>query len=208
MNVPLNDGIEDTQYERTFKDIVGRCVETYRPTAIVLQCGADSLGGDRLGVFNLNIKAHGACVEFTKSLGLPLLILGGGGYTPRNVSRLWAYETAVAIGAKDVSPNLPAHTPFLNHFAPDRSLFPPLSEFKRYENKNTNKYLAGLVEGITESLRYLKGAPSVQMRYIPPGLDRIRDDVEREIKEEKADLDQNRRAREAGLGVHGELYRD
>ena len=31
-------------------------MEQYRPTAIVLQCGADSLGCDRLGVFNLSIE--------------------------------------------------------------------------------------------------------------------------------------------------------
>lgn len=30
-------------------------VETYIPGAIVLQCGADSLAGDRLGCFNLSI---------------------------------------------------------------------------------------------------------------------------------------------------------
>jgi histone deacetylase HOS2 len=183
-------------------------VETYRPTAIVLQCGADSLGGDRLGVFNLNIKAHGACVEFTKRFNLPLLILGGGGYTPRNVSRLWAYETAVAIGADDLNPNLPAHTPFLNHFAPDRSLFPPLSEFKRYDNKNSTAYLASLVEGVSESLRYVKGAPSVQMKYIPPGLDKVREEVDQQIREERMEQEHERRRREAGLGIPGELYRD
>ena len=28
----------------------------YRPSVIVLQCGADSLAGDRLGCFNLSLK--------------------------------------------------------------------------------------------------------------------------------------------------------
>merc|ERR1712205_132263 len=59
----------------------------------VLQCGCDSLGGDRLGCFNLSIKGHGDCVNFIKSYKLPLLILGGGGYTIRNVARCWTYET-------------------------------------------------------------------------------------------------------------------
>lgn len=31
-------------------------MEMYQPSAIVLQCGADSLSGDRLGCFNLTIK--------------------------------------------------------------------------------------------------------------------------------------------------------
>ena len=31
-------------------------MDVYRPSAIVLQCGADSLAGDRLGCFNLSLK--------------------------------------------------------------------------------------------------------------------------------------------------------
>ena len=31
-------------------------MQFYRPSAIVLQCGADSLAYDRLGCFNLSIK--------------------------------------------------------------------------------------------------------------------------------------------------------
>ena len=32
-----------------------------------------------------------------KSFNLPLLMLGGGGYTIRNVARCWTYETATAL---------------------------------------------------------------------------------------------------------------
>jgi hypothetical protein len=56
-------------------------------SAVVLQCGADSLTGDRLGCFNLTLEGHGSCVEYVKSFGLPTLVLGGGGYTVRNVAR-------------------------------------------------------------------------------------------------------------------------
>ena len=63
-----------------------------------MQCGADSLAYDRLGVFNLSSKGHAMCVEFVKSFGLPLMLLGGGGYTMKNVSRCWTLETAVALG--------------------------------------------------------------------------------------------------------------
>ena len=60
---------------------------------MVLQCGADSLAGDRLGCFNLTLLGHAACVEYVRSFNLPLLVLGGGGYTVRNVARCWTYET-------------------------------------------------------------------------------------------------------------------
>ena len=32
-----------------------------------------------------------------KSFNLPILLLGGGGYTIRNVARAWTYETAIAL---------------------------------------------------------------------------------------------------------------
>lgn len=69
-------------------------MEVYQPGAVVLQCGADSLSGDRLGCFNLSVKGHGECVRFLKSYNVPLLLLGGGGYTIRNVARCWCYEVS------------------------------------------------------------------------------------------------------------------
>lgn len=62
-------------------------MEMYRPLAVVLQCGADSLTGDRLGCFNLTLKGHAEAVKHVKSFGVPMLVLGGGGYTIRNVAR-------------------------------------------------------------------------------------------------------------------------
>lgn len=94
-------------------------MEWYRPNAIVLQCGADSLAGDRLGCFNLTLKGrlftfafdapgHAMCVEFMKSYNLPMLVLGGGGYTIRNVARCWSYETSLLLDSpiSDSMPNI------------------------------------------------------------------------------------------------------
>lgn len=155
--------------------VVSKVMEVYKPNAVVLQCGADSLAGDRLGCFNLSLKGsvsvgiltkiptytvivtldfpqisklllvgqskmihnnilvsavnwlytksvncylwinlisasrftyliyhdfsigHAQCVNFVKKFNLPLLVLGGGGYTIRNVARCWTFETAVAL---------------------------------------------------------------------------------------------------------------
>ena len=41
---------------------------------------------------------HAECVKFVKGFGVPVLVLGGGGYTIRNVARCWTYETAVLLG--------------------------------------------------------------------------------------------------------------
>lgn len=43
------------------------------------------------------MTGHAKCVEVVKTFNLPLLMLGGGGYTIRNVARCWTYETAVAL---------------------------------------------------------------------------------------------------------------
>ncbi|KAI9672375.1 MAG: histone deacetylase [Caeruleum heppii] len=208
LNVPLNDGIEDDDYIWLFEQIVEPCLATFRPSVIVLQCGADSLGGDRLGCFNLNIRAHGACVDFVKRQNIPFLVLGGGGYTPRNVARLWAYETSICVGAAStISPTIPAHTPFLRAFAPDFSLFPPLSNTARqYENKNPRQYLWSLVEGVHEQLRYLRGAPSVMMQHVPRDLQGLRDEVEREMRENRDGGDEAwRREMERDRGRMGEM---
>lgn len=93
-------------------------MESYDPSAVVLQCGTDSLSGDKLGCLNLSMRGfltfcfafyytdftnptgHANCVKFVKSFNRPLLLLGGGGYTMRNVSRAWAYETGLAAGVE------------------------------------------------------------------------------------------------------------
>lgn len=62
-----------------------RILARFRPSAVVLQCGADSLAGDRLGQYNLSMDGHADCVRYFKDKDLPLMVLGGGGYTIRRV---------------------------------------------------------------------------------------------------------------------------
>lgn len=106
VNFPLRDGIDDRSYKGIFEPVIKSVMEYYRPEAIVLQCGGDSLSGDRLGCFNLSMQGHANCVNFVKSFNLPVLVLGGGGYTMRNVSRTWAYETGLLVG-QHMGPDLP-----------------------------------------------------------------------------------------------------
>lgn len=37
-------------------------------------------------------------MEFLAGFGVPMLVLGGGGYTMRNVARCWCYETGRLLG--------------------------------------------------------------------------------------------------------------
>mmetsp|Transcript_7974 Transcript_7974/g.24033 ORF Transcript_7974/g.24033 Transcript_7974/m.24033 type:complete len:405 (-) Transcript_7974:430-1644(-) len=163
VNFPLLDGMDDVSYENIFKPVVGKIVEAYRPEAVVLQCGADSLAWDKLGAFNLTIGGHGKCVEYVRDLGLPLLVLGGGGYNIRNVARCWVYETSVLL-KRPVPDDLP-YNDYWEYFAPYYRLhFHPL---EGRENLNTQTYIEGIKVRVMENLRNLPAAPSVQMQDVP-----------------------------------------
>jgi len=51
--------MDDESYESIFVPIISKVMETFQPSAVVLQCGADSLTGDRLGCFNLTVRGEG-----------------------------------------------------------------------------------------------------------------------------------------------------
>ena len=163
VNVPLRDGITDDAYLSIFKPLIHRLINWFRPTSILLQCGADSLVGDRLGYFNLSTYGHGACVAYVKSFGIPLLVCGGGGYTKTSVSRCWAYETSILV-EQDVSNDLPL-TDYFNFYRPTYKLhlIP-----QKMRNMNSPEYLGNLYMNIVENLRHLPSSPSVQMQELPP----------------------------------------
>ena len=73
----------------------------------------------------------------------------------------------------------------MEHFKGEKTLFPKLEDNKKYDNKNSSVYLQSVVMGIHEQLRYLKSAPSVQMRHIPGDLAGLRDKLEKESWHER-----------------------
>lgn len=180
VNFPLRDGIDDKSYKSIFEPVIAKVMECYRPEAVVLQCGGDSLSGDRLGCFNLSMKGHANCVNFVKSFNLPTMILGGGGYTMRNVSRTWAYETGRLVG-QDLGPELP-YTDYyevsitsyswsflltvLQYYSPDFELDVRPSNM---DNANSPEYLEKIKQQVFENLRMTTIAPSVQATDIPRG---------------------------------------
>lgn len=51
--------MDDGSYLYVFKKVTNIVMSSYRPDVIVLQSGADSLSKDRIGNFELTIKAYG-----------------------------------------------------------------------------------------------------------------------------------------------------
>ena len=72
-------------------EVMKPVISSYRPNVVVMQLGADSLANDKLGNFNLSVKGHGECLKHMMRYNIPMIMLGGGGYTVANVSRCWAY---------------------------------------------------------------------------------------------------------------------
>jgi len=163
INVPLKEGMDDLSYEMVFCPVIEHVMNYYRPEAVVLQCGADSLANDRLGCFNLSLKGHGKCLEFVKKYNLPMMVLGGGGYTVRNVARCWAYETGLCLDM-DLPNQLP-NNEYLEYFGPDFNLHPEV--IVKHENANSRELLDSLVENMHRLLKMVDQAPSVQMQDVP-----------------------------------------
>ncbi|KAF2124444.1 hypothetical protein P153DRAFT_326636 [Dothidotthia symphoricarpi CBS 119687] len=206
VNFPLRDGITDETYRNIFEPVIEAVMTYYGPEAIVLQCGGDSLSGDRLGCFNLSMDGHANCVRYVKSFGVPVIVLGGGGYTMRNVARTWAFETGTLVGT-NMSKQLPFND-YYEYFAPDYELDVRPSNM---ENANSHDYLHKIKSTVIENIRRT-GRPSVEaFTNIPPSLRR---DMESDAEDEEDDFDADQhpdarmtqRQRDQQIEHDGELY--
>jgi len=128
INFPLEAGMDDESFLTIFRPIIDQVAQSFSPKVVVMCCGADSIAGDRLGCWNLSIKGHAECIKYVQAKGLPLLVLGGGGYSLRNVARCWTYETAVVLG-QDLKDALPFHR-YYDYYGPEYRLHTPVSNMQ------------------------------------------------------------------------------
>lgn len=142
-----------------------RILDRFQPSVVVLQCGADSLSGDRLGQYNLSMDGHADCVRFFRKTGLPLMLLGGGGYTIKNVARVWTYETACALNMdQDLDRNLP-YNHYFEWFGPEYRLLVPVANL---EDANLGEgHLDHLKRTVLSHAEEIPIAPSVPMQDVP-----------------------------------------
>ncbi|OWB67718.1 hypothetical protein B5S30_g3081 [[Candida] boidinii] len=201
VNVPLRDGIDDATYKSIFEPIIQRIMDWYQPTAVVLQCGGDSLSGDRLGCFNLSMRGHANCVNFVKSFNIPMMVVGGGGYTMRNVARTWSYETGL-LNEVLLDPELPFND-YYEYYGPDYKLDVRPSNM---HNANSPEYLSRILSQIFSNLENTKHAPSVQMHDVPRDLTDFDDDPEEDTKEAMDTKGGSEKARDERIIPDNEYY--
>ncbi|MCI4318777.1 MAG: acetoin utilization protein AcuC [Thermoplasmata archaeon] len=95
VNVPLPPGAGDEAFLPIFHRVVPELLRSYRPQLLVLQHGVDSHAGDALAGLQYTHRAYAEALrvvlELAHELGeTPVLVTGGGGYTPENVTRTLA----------------------------------------------------------------------------------------------------------------------
>lgn len=90
LNLPVPRGFNDSEMALVRERLILPAVARFAPDAIVLQCGADAVTEDPLSRLELSNNAHWAVLRGLMALNAPrLLVLGGGGYNPWTVGRLW-----------------------------------------------------------------------------------------------------------------------
>jgi acetoin utilization protein AcuC len=98
INLPMPPGSTDRLWLEAFEPTLRRAFELYQPEAVVLQTGADPHYKDPLG--NLRLTAQGwlEAVKLVAGFGLPMVVVGGGGYEMTTVPRMWTAAIAYLTG--------------------------------------------------------------------------------------------------------------
>ncbi len=88
LNVPLPPSADDERFARLWPAALS-FLERHRLRFLLLQAGADSIAGDPITHLALSPATMAWVARSLAGLGLPLLILGGGGYNRDNLARAW-----------------------------------------------------------------------------------------------------------------------
>ncbi|MCW5882115.1 MAG: acetoin utilization protein AcuC [Anaerolineae bacterium] len=104
INLPLTRRVGDAFYQNSFDLFVPPLLHQYRPQFIIVQFGADAHVSDPLVGLRLTTDTYVHLIQRLHQMAHllcdgRLLFLGGGGYNPRTVARVWAILTATLSGA-------------------------------------------------------------------------------------------------------------
>ncbi len=97
-NMPLPRGANDSEMALIRDEVVLTRAQEFKADAIVIQCGADAVEEDPLSRLTLSNNAHWDVIRALMDMAPRLLVLGGGGYNPWSVGRLWTGNWAVLNG--------------------------------------------------------------------------------------------------------------
>lgn len=108
LNCPVPRGLNDSEMAHIRDALIVPKVAAFDPEAIVFLCGADAVEEDPLAHLCLSNNAHWDVLQALLDLRCPrFLALGGGGYNPWSVGRLWTGVWATLNG-EPIPDELPA----------------------------------------------------------------------------------------------------
>jgi acetoin utilization protein AcuC len=104
LNVPMPPGAGDAEFLRQWERVETHLTK-FRPEFFLLQCGADSLGGDPIAHlrFTAAVHAHAArrvCVLADQYADGRVMAFGGGGYDRTNLALAWNAVLEALIEAR------------------------------------------------------------------------------------------------------------
>jgi len=107
LNLPVPRGLNDTEMGYIRDRLIVPHVTAFDPDAVVFLCGADGVEEDPLAHLSLSNNAHWDITHALMGLAPRVLVLGGGGYNPWTVGRLWTGVWATLNG-RDIPDVLPS----------------------------------------------------------------------------------------------------
>jgi acetoin utilization deacetylase AcuC-like enzyme len=124
LNLPLKEGLKDGLFIQAFQKVCTSCFELYKPECIVLVSGVDGLANDPIGrAWSLTPAAYYAAAAHVATLGVPVLMLGGGGYD--SAASCCAFTAALAGVTGQILPeDVPQHQ-FFDRYGPSYSILQP-----------------------------------------------------------------------------------
>lgn len=105
-NLPVPRGFHDDDFACVLNELILPATQAFKPDAVILQCGADALLEDPLSRLALSGHAHLSAVRALRDMSPRFIVLGGGGYNPWSVGRLWTCVWGVLNGY-----DMPDHLP-------------------------------------------------------------------------------------------------
>ncbi len=100
VNVPLAPGTEDGIYREVFQRIVSPLARAYKPDVCILAAGVDAIYTDSMSHLSLTNNIYAEVIHGIRQLVPKMLMLGAGGYNPRNIARDWTLAWTVLHDAE------------------------------------------------------------------------------------------------------------
>ena len=127
-------------------------INAYKPNAIFIQLGLDTLPFDPFQSFNYSISSVEEVVLFIlNNFQLPTVIVGGGGYNHSNVARCWTRLLA-KLTKTTIEMDIKSEYRFINEFRPNYSLE---LEHSNVKDCNSEEYLQDILKELEQNVAHI-----------------------------------------------------